>query len=34
MSTLIGPEEIAQLAPSGHYIALRIGFRLPYGRDK
>ena len=29
MSALIGPEEIAQLAPSGHYIALRIGFAFP-----
>lgn len=29
MSTLLGPDEIAQLAPSGHYIALRIGFAFP-----
>ena len=26
MSALIGPEELAQLARSGHYIELRIGF--------
>lgn len=29
MSALLGPEEIGQLAPSGHYIALRIGFAFP-----
>ncbi|MDX8352253.1 helix-turn-helix transcriptional regulator [Cognatiyoonia sp. IB215182] len=29
MTTLLGPEEIAQLAPSGYYIALRIGFAFP-----
>ena len=29
MSALIGPNEIGQLAPSGHYIALRIGFAFP-----
>ncbi|MEO0930451.1 MAG: autoinducer binding domain-containing protein, partial [Pseudomonadota bacterium] len=29
MSTLLGPDEIGQLAPSGHYIALRIGFAFP-----
>lgn len=29
MSTLLGPEEIGQLAPSGYYIALRIGFAFP-----
>lgn len=29
MSTLLGPDEIEQLAPSGHYIALRIGFAFP-----
>lgn len=29
MSNLLGPDEIAQLAPSGHYIALRIGFAFP-----
>ncbi|MDO6589760.1 LuxR family transcriptional regulator [Loktanella sp. D2R18] len=29
MSTLMGPEEIEQLAPSGYYIALRIGFAFP-----
>jgi len=29
MSTLLGPEEIGQLAPSGHYVALRIGFAFP-----
>lgn len=29
MTSLLGPEEIEQLAPSGHYIALRIGFAFP-----
>ncbi len=29
MSTLLGPDEIGQLAPSGYYIALRIGFAFP-----
>lgn len=29
MSALMGPEEIEQLAPVGHYIALRIGFAFP-----
>nr|WP_213394663.1 autoinducer binding domain-containing protein [Yoonia sp.] len=29
MSVLIGPAEIAQLAPAGYYIALRIGFAFP-----
>lgn len=29
MSVLIGPDEIGQLAPSGYYIALRIGFAFP-----
>ena len=29
MTGLMGPEEIEQLAPSGHYIALRIGFAFP-----
>jgi LuxR family transcriptional regulator len=29
MSNLLGPDEIGQLAPSGHYIALRIGFAFP-----
>lgn len=29
MSALLGPEEIEQLAPSGYYIALRIGFAFP-----
>jgi LuxR family transcriptional regulator, quorum-sensing system regulator SdiA len=29
MSVLIGPDEIAQLAPAGYYIALRIGFAFP-----
>ena len=29
MSTLMGPDEIEQLAPSGYYIALRIGFAFP-----
>lgn len=29
MSALLGPDEIEQLAPSGHYIALRIGFAFP-----
>jgi LuxR family transcriptional regulator len=25
----IGPEQIAEIAPAGHYIALRIGFAFP-----
>ncbi len=29
MSTLLGPDEVGQLAPSGYYIALRIGFAFP-----
>lgn len=29
MSALLGPDDISQLAPSGHYIALRIGFAFP-----
>ncbi|MFG5380313.1 MULTISPECIES: helix-turn-helix transcriptional regulator [unclassified Yoonia] len=29
MSALLGPKEIEQLAPAGHYIALRIGFAFP-----
>lgn len=29
MSKLLGPNEVGQLAPSGHYIALRIGFAFP-----
>ncbi len=29
MSALLGPDDIVQLAPSGHYIALRIGFAFP-----
>ncbi len=29
MSNLLGPDEIGQLAPSGHYMALRIGFAFP-----
>ncbi|MEO1639452.1 MAG: autoinducer binding domain-containing protein [Pseudomonadota bacterium] len=29
MSKLLGPDELEQLAPSGHYIALRIGFAFP-----
>lgn len=29
MTALLGPEEIGQLAPSGYYIALRIGFAFP-----
>ncbi|PJI92185.1 LuxR family transcriptional regulator [Yoonia maricola] len=29
MSKLLGLDEIGQLAPSGHYIALRIGFAFP-----
>jgi len=29
MATLLGLDEIEQLAPSGHYIALRIGFAFP-----
>ncbi|MDX8349623.1 autoinducer binding domain-containing protein [Cognatiyoonia sp. IB215446] len=29
MTALLGPDDIAQLAPSGYYIALRIGFAFP-----
>ena len=29
MPDLVGPEEIAQIAPAGYYIALRIGFAFP-----
>ncbi len=29
MSSLTGPDDVAQLAPTGHYIALRIGFAFP-----
>lgn len=29
MSALLGPQEIGQLAPSGYYVALRIGFAFP-----
>lgn len=29
MSSLTGPDDVAQLAPAGHYIALRIGFAFP-----
>ncbi len=29
MAALLGPDEIGQLAPSGYYIALRIGFAFP-----
>ncbi len=29
MSSLLGPDDIGQLAPSGYYIALRIGFAFP-----
>jgi LuxR family transcriptional regulator len=29
MSALLRPDDMAQLAPSGHYIALRIGFAFP-----
>lgn len=29
MSALLGPEDVVHLAPSGHYIALRIGFAFP-----
>ncbi|WP_439155753.1 helix-turn-helix transcriptional regulator [Yoonia sp.] len=29
MSKVLGLDEIEQLAPSGHYIALRIGFAFP-----
>lgn len=29
MSQQVGPDEIAQLAPVGHYIALRVGFAFP-----
>jgi LuxR family transcriptional regulator len=29
MPDLVGPEEIAQIAPAGYYLALRIGFAFP-----
>lgn len=29
MSALLSPDDIVQLSPSGHYIALRIGFAFP-----
>lgn len=29
MTDLIGPDEIGEIAPSGYYIALRIGFAFP-----
>lgn len=29
MSALLGPDEIKQIAPSGYYVALRIGFAFP-----
>ncbi len=29
MSTLLGPEELSQIAPSGYYVVLRIGFAFP-----
>lgn len=29
MSQQVNPEHIAQLAPAGHYISLRIGFAVP-----
>ena len=29
MTDLLGPDEIGELAPSGYYIALRIGFAFP-----
>lgn len=29
MSALLGPDDILNLSPSGHYIALRIGFAFP-----
>ena len=29
MSTVLGPDEIGQLASSGYYVALRIGFAFP-----
>lgn len=29
MPDLVGPEEIAQIAPAGYYMALRIGFAFP-----
>lgn len=29
MSALLSPDDIIQLSPSGHYIALRIGFAFP-----
>ena len=29
MSCLLGPQELDQIAPSGYYVALRIGFAFP-----
>lgn len=29
MTKLLGPDDVAQIAPTGHYIALRIGFAFP-----
>jgi LuxR family transcriptional regulator len=29
MPALLGPDEISQIAPSGYYVALRIGFAFP-----
>ncbi|MDB4241081.1 autoinducer binding domain-containing protein [Yoonia sp.] len=29
MSALLGPDEIRQIAPTGYYVALRIGFAFP-----
>ena len=29
MAALLGPEDICQIAPSGYYVALRIGFAFP-----
>lgn len=29
MTALLGPDEICQIAPSGYYVALRIGFAFP-----
>jgi LuxR family transcriptional regulator, quorum-sensing system regulator SdiA len=29
MSALLGPEEVAQIAPAGYYMALRVGFAFP-----
>ena len=29
MTTTLGPDDIAEIAPAGYYIALRLGFAFP-----